>query len=86
MNWENLKKNEKALPRFGGSDALESLVSGDTTAVSGKQVLSKEIEEAAEVLANAGIQKMKAIEIAKFNFVSGMTAEELVVACFKNLR
>lgn len=72
--------------RFGGSDALESLVSGDTTAVSGKQVLSKEIEEAAEVLANAGIQKMKAIEIAKFNFVSGMTAEELVVACFKNLR
>lgn len=72
--------------KFGGIDALETLVSADSNLTSNKISVSKEIEEAAEVLTSTGIQKMKAIEIAKLNFREGMTAEELVVACFKNLR
>ncbi len=72
--------------KFGGTDALESLISNDANLSQVKMAVPKAVEEAAEVLINAGIQKNQAIEIAKSNYKDGMTGEELVVLCFKNLR
>ena len=71
--------------KLGGSDALDSLVSGDMSS-SSKLALPKEVEEAADVLISTGIQKTQAIEMAKANYKSGMTGEELVLECFKNLK
>ena len=74
--------------KFGGENGLESLINNSDSlvgnVVSGK--LKKEIEEASDVLVSTGLQKNRAIEIAKQNYKEGMTSEQLVVACFKNLK
>lgn len=72
--------------KLGGEGSLESLLSNDINLVQSKQAVKKEIEEAYEVLLSTGIQKNTAIEIAKNNYVDGMTSEELVLACFKNMK
>lgn len=69
--------------KLGGTDALESLISSDGK-VSG--ALRKEMEEAVEVLVSTGISKGDATAIVRENFVEGMTSEQLVIACFKNLK
>lgn len=71
--------------KLGGSDSLESMLSNDNGLSQTKVAMRKEVEEAFEVLVGTGIQKSQAIELAKNNFVEGMTSEELVVACFKNM-
>jgi Holliday junction DNA helicase RuvA len=71
--------------KLGGENSLENLLengSGQGTNV----VLTKEIDEAVQVLVSTGISKNDATTIAKENFVQGMTSEELVVKCFKNLK
>ncbi len=70
--------------KLGGSDSLENLLSNDSVATQTRVAMRKEVEEAYEVLVSTGIQKNQAIELAKNNYVEGMTSEELVVACFKN--
>ena len=47
--------------------------------------MKKEMEEASEVLISMGISKADAIELAKNNYVDGITSEELVVNCLKNM-
>jgi len=69
--------------KLGAGDSLENLISNQD-ASSAKIAIKKEIEEAYEVLVATGLQKNQAIELAKNNYVDGMTSEELVVACFKN--
>ena len=72
--------------KLGGNDSLENLISNEANLLSSKSnVMRKEIEEAYEVLVGTGLQKNHAIELAKNNFVEGMTSEQLVVACFKNM-
>ena len=70
--------------KLGGNDSLENLISNDAVG-SQKTAMRKEVEEAYEVLVSTGLQKTQAIEIAKNNYVEGMTSEQLVVACFKNM-
>ncbi len=70
--------------KFGGANGLETLLMSGDSLVSTK--LSREIEEASDVLVSTGIPKTQAVEIAKKNYIEGMTSEQLVVACFKNLR
>lgn len=72
--------------KFGGENGLESLMQNSDIGVSSTTKIRREIDEASDVLVSTGIQKLKAIEIAKANYVEGMTSEELVVACFKNLK
>lgn len=69
--------------KLGGADSLENLISADGNQVS---ILVKEIDEAVQVLVSTGISKTKAVEIAKENYISGMTSEDLVVKCFRNLK
>lgn len=69
--------------KLGGEDGLQNLLSGDTSRFS---ALSKEMQEALEVLVVSGVSKQNATELVKANYVKGMTSEQLVVACFKNLR
>ena len=71
--------------KLGGSDSLESMLSNEANLNQVKVALRKEVEEASEVLVSMGIQKTQAIETAKNNYADGMTSEELVVACFKNM-
>lgn len=71
--------------KLGGVDGIESILSNDAPKVQLNKH-SKEVDEATEVLVSMGISKQQAIEIAKNNFVSGMTSEELVVKCLKNLK
>lgn len=68
--------------KLGGENSLEKLISNE------KQVgmFVKEIEEAVDVLTQAGLSKAEANNVAKKNYVQGMTSEQLVVACFKNLK
>ena len=74
--------------KFGVEAGLESLLAGEisvpTQVVSSS--LKKEIEEAVDVLVSTGLQKSQAIEIAKKNYVEGMTSEQLVINCFRNLK
>ncbi len=71
--------------KMGGEGALDSLVGGDIPLMQAAQTnMKKELEEAYEVLVSTGVQKNEALELVKNNFVSGMTSEELVMACFKN--
>ena len=72
--------------KLGGEGSLENLLSNDISQIQTKQAVKKEIEEAYEVLVSTGIQKNTAIEIAKNNYIDGMTSEELVLACFKNMK
>ena len=71
--------------KLGGCDSLESLLSNEANVSGTKVALRKEVEEAYEVLISTGLSKNDAIELAKNNFVDGMTSEQLVVACFKNM-
>lgn len=69
--------------KLGGESSLENLISNDKqTSVA----LRKEIDEAVEVLVSTGLSKNEATNVAKQNFKEGMTSEQLVIACFKNLR
>ena len=72
--------------KLGGKDALESLLSNETSLGQVKTAMQREVEEAVEVLISTGIQKSQAMELAKSNYKEGMTGEQLVVACFKNMR
>lgn len=74
--------------KFGGENGLESLINNSENLIvqSNLTKLRREIEEASDVLVSTGISKNQALEIAKNNFKDGMTSEELVVACFKNLK
>ena len=72
--------------KLGGEGSLENLLSNDISQIQTKQAVKKEIEEAYEVLVSTGIQKNTAIEIAKNNYIDGMTSEELVLVCFKNMK
>lgn len=69
--------------KFGGIDSVDSLISANAQTIK-EPAMKKEIEEAYEVLVTTGIQKTQALELAKNNYVDGMTSEELVIACFKN--
>ena len=71
--------------KLGGNDSLENLLSNEANANQSKVAMRKEVEEAYEVLIATGIQKNQAVELAKNNYVEGMTGEELVIACFKNM-
>ena len=70
--------------KFGAEDALESIMSSDTK-LAPKQALKKEVEETAEVLVSMGMSKNDAVELAKANYTDGMTSEQLVVCCLKNM-
>lgn len=70
--------------KLGGADSLENLIASDDSQM--KIALVKEIDEAVQVLVSTGITKTKAIEIAKENYEKGITSEELVVKCFRNLK
>ena len=70
--------------KLGGESSLENLISNDLTS-SGTPALSREMEEAYDVLVNMGVQKASATESVKNNYKSGMTSEQLVLECLKNL-
>ena len=71
--------------KLGVDGALENLVSTESVSVT-KEVVRKEIEEASEVLISTGVQKSVALETAKNNYKDGMTSEQLVLECFKNMK
>lgn len=71
--------------KLGGESSLENLLDGENSA-SQKVALTREIDEAIQVLVSTGISKTDATNLAKENYVQGMTGEELVVKCFKNLK
>ena len=70
--------------KLGGETALESLISS-TDISTGTPALNKEMQEAYDVLIGMGVQKNTATESVKNNYNQGMTSEELVVVCLKNL-
>ena len=70
--------------KLGGESSLESLIANDSISV-GTPALNREMEEAYDVLVGMGVQKNIATESVKNNYVSGMTSENLVVECLKNL-
>lgn len=70
--------------KLGGESSLKNLISNDLTS-SGTPALNKEMEEAYDVLVNMGVQKASATESVKNNYKSGMTSEQLVLECLKNL-
>lgn len=72
--------------KLGGIDDLQDLLSNDNSSVGSSPVSAKAIEETVDVLVSMGINKTQALEIAKLNYKDGMTSEELVVKCFKNLK
>ena len=71
--------------KLGGTSSLEDLISNDPSKTANTS-LKKEMQEALEVLVSTGISKASAIELVKQYYVDGMTSEQLVVTCFKNLR
>lgn len=71
--------------KLSGESSLESLISNNDSISLGTPALNKEMEEAYDVLTNMGVQKATATESVKNNYTEGMTSEELVVACLKNL-
>lgn len=70
--------------KLGGDSSLESLISNDMVTL-GTPALNKEMEEAYDVLVGMGVQKATATESVKNNYSSGMTSEQLVLECLKNL-
>lgn len=72
--------------QLGGEGGLENLISTDGGTVLVSNSVPKEIEETVDVLVSTGVQKSQAIEMAKKNYETGMTSEQLVLKCFKNLR
>ena len=71
--------------KLGGEGALENILSSDSGSASSKVAMKKEMEEAYEVLISMGVSKADAIELAKGNYIDGMTSEALVVSCLKNM-
>ena len=71
--------------KLGGEGALENIMANDSNSASSKTAMKKEMEEAYEVLVSMGVSKADAIELAKSNYTDGMTSEELVVCCLKNM-
>ena len=72
--------------KLGGDGSLENLLSNDVSLNQTKQAVKKEIEEAYEVLVSTGLQKNTAMELAKNNYQEGMSSEDLVLICFKNMK
>ncbi len=70
--------------KLGGESSLENLISNDSISL-GTPALNREMEEAYDVLTNMGVQKATATESVKNNYVQGMTSEQLVLECLKNL-
>ena len=70
--------------KLGGETALESLISNVDINI-GTPALNTEMQEAYDVLIGMGVQKNTATESVKNNYTQGMTSEELVVVCLKNL-
>ena len=70
--------------KLGGEAELESLISCDSITL-GAPALNKEMQEAYDVLVGMGVQKNTATESVKNNYTQGMTSEQLVVECLKNL-
>lgn len=70
--------------KLGGETALESLISNVDINL-GTPALNTEMQEAYDVLIGMGVQKNTATESVKNNYTQGMTSEELVVVCLKNL-
>jgi len=70
--------------KLGGDSSLENLISNDVITL-GTPALNKEMEEAYDVLVGMGVQKVTATESVKNNYSSGMTSEQLVLECLKNL-
>ena len=70
--------------KLGGETALESLISSNDINL-GTPALNKEMQEAYDVLISMGVQKNTATESVKNNYTQGMTSEELLVVCLKNL-
>ncbi|MBQ8451479.1 MAG: Holliday junction branch migration protein RuvA [Clostridia bacterium] len=68
--------------KLGGMGSLESLLVASET----QTVFAKEIDEAVQVLVSTGLSKTDASNIAKANYEQGMTSEQLVLKCFKNLK
>ena len=76
----------KLSSKLGGIDGIEGILSDEKTLpLMGFAKNSEVIDETVEVLVSTGIQKTHAIQIAKNNYKDGMTSEELVLKCFKNL-
>lgn len=71
--------------KLGGIDSLENIMTNEANSTTGKVAMKKEMEEVYEVLVSMGVSKAEAIELAKNNYVEGMTSEALVVACLKNM-
>ena len=73
--------------KLGGEDGIESILSNSEPSPKIQVTKTcKEIEEAADVLFTMGIARIHGLELAKKHFVNGMTGEELVVKCLKNLK
>lgn len=70
--------------KLGGEAELESLISSDNITL-GTPALNTEMQEAYDVLIGMGVQKNTATESVKNNYTQGMTSEQLVVECLKNL-
>lgn len=75
-----------ALELCSALEVTAGITSDSKPAAVTSAALPVEVEEAAEVLFSTGIQKNQALILAKENYKQGMTSEELVVACFKNLK
>ncbi|MBE5755550.1 MAG: Holliday junction branch migration protein RuvA [Clostridiales bacterium] len=71
--------------KLGGETSLESLISNENGISFAAPAMKKEMEEAYDVLIGMGLTKNEAMESAKQNYKDGMTSEQLVVACLKNL-
>lgn len=71
--------------KLGGETPLENLISNDQNLSLGTPALNREMQEAYDVLVGMGVQKNSATESVKNNYENGMTSEELVVKCLKNL-
>jgi Holliday junction DNA helicase RuvA len=71
--------------KLGGESSLESLISNENGLSMGTPAMKKEMEEAYEVLIGMGLTKAQAMESAKNNYKDGMTSEQLVISCLKNL-
>lgn len=76
----------KLSSKLGGIEGIEGILSSvETLPLMGITKTSKVIDETVDVLVSTGIQKAHALQIAKENYKDGMTSEELVLKCFKNL-
>ena len=71
--------------KLGGESSLESLISNENGLSVGAPAMKKEMEEAYEVLIGMGLTKAEAMDSAKVNYKDGMTSEQLVISCLKNL-